>query len=267
MSQSSSSFDLIEAVGRGYQFFWAQRMSILKIAVFPLLIGLACYAVLTLLELPETDLRQFIIMLPSYFAEGWMVVFLVRAVFIDGDYKPHAKGFLRADRNMQAGILLYALTKYILFGGVAVLLHYFGDVLEMLNEQATPDPDTSLKISIGIIAGAVVSISLFRFLWLYIPVAVGISLRRYVRAAAKSSTALQMFGIWLLCFFPFAITFLMLGSVILSPFQDQDDLPLTIEIIVITIQMIFKIMINVATTVCMAYGIKSLMSDDSQLKS
>ena len=121
-----AAFDVIEAGGKGYSFAWAERRYLLRLALVPLLIKLVCHTVVLTFEWQTDFMRQALVMLPSYFADGWLMAHLVRLVFLEQRWPFRPTGNKEQDltvledraRGVLSGVLVFALIKFLLAGVV-----------------------------------------------------------------------------------------------------------------------------------------------------
>lgn len=246
------SFDLINAVGHAYHFVWHNRRNIGRLVLLPLIIGLLCYSVVALLDYEQKYLRQAIILLPAFFAEGWMIVYLIRFIFRDPDKKT-AVPMLHADKNMQIGIVMYVLIKYLLFGVMGLMWMSFDEAATLSLEGEPSSRLMAITVSIMFVA-----LLFFRFFWLYIPAVLGITLKSYLYHTRGFQVTLQMAGVWLISFMPFFLLFSFVGSIVVSPYEGVTPLPLTPKIILTTLQLFMELLVDIVSTASIAYGIKAL---------
>ena len=81
--EPKSLIDVVESVDYGYRFLWRERAYLMHIAAAPLAIKAICLLVLIGLGWERDFIRSALVMLPAYFAEGWMLAHLIRLVFYD----------------------------------------------------------------------------------------------------------------------------------------------------------------------------------------
>ena len=73
-------FDFIESAMYGYRTTWNNRHMLLRLAALPFLVKLGCYAALLLLDMDDQYLRHGLILLPSFFAEGFLLAYVIGTV-------------------------------------------------------------------------------------------------------------------------------------------------------------------------------------------
>ena len=247
------SFDLISAVGHAYQFVWHYRRPIARLAIIPAIAGLICYGLILVLDYERNYLIQSVIMLPAFFAEGWMIVYLIRLIFRQSAEEKPDVPVLHADRDMQAGIGVYVLTKYLLFGAVGYLWMNFDETLQNIEGQDPSGAFMGLTVAIMFFM-----VLIFRFFWLYIPATLNIPFKSYVHHTRGFQVSLQMVGAWLISFVPFSILFSIIGTIIVSPYTSMDEMPIIAKSMVSVLQLVTELAVNIVSTASIAYGIRML---------
>jgi hypothetical protein len=210
-----ASFDIIAAAGQGYKVAWDARAYFAKLCVIPVLIKMVCHAV-TIAFGWETDfIRQALVMLPSYFADGWLLAHVARLVFLDERAPPVAEEE-RARLEIRRGMIAFVVIHFLL-AGFSGLVHHFGqDGMEAgeMTSQTSP-----LLVGAGL-AAMLLLIWAFRFLWIYIPAAIGYPIRSFVAALGGYTTSVYMIGTWLICIGPLLFAFTAVALGLLYPFED-----------------------------------------------
>ena len=72
MKVKTANFDFVGVTNQAYHTVWMNRTSLLKIAGLPLMIKFGCLAAILFLGFEGQILRHGLIMLPAYFAEGFL---------------------------------------------------------------------------------------------------------------------------------------------------------------------------------------------------
>lgn len=208
-----ASFDIIDASGRAYRLIWAERAYLARLAFVPLVIKIVCFGIVLAAGWQDRFLLQALVMLPSYFADGWMVSHLVRLIYLGQRWPFRPSGDAARDAEMlqtrasalYAGTLAFVVTKYLITGYTAFI---YGLSLQFREHQDNPDPGIATALLIIMI----VTIWAFRFIWLYIPVALEYPLKRFIGALRGYRLSFQMMGVWLVCFVPVFALFQILGG-------------------------------------------------------
>lgn len=256
-----ASFDFVESASKGYSFFWRARLTILRLAVLPLFIKCLSFISLTALEMNENLLRQGLFLIPSYFAEGWLVIVLIRLAVL-GEYKvPVLTGDAQEDsariqdrsRLILAGTVVYVLTKMMLSFFMALFL----EQKELYGPQQAPAQGMGSFIAATIILAILVWA--FRFLWLYIPVALGRSIERFLDRIKPFMTSVYMLAVWILCFVPLALIFIVASQAATTVFPGtQDQISTPALYFIMCIQAFVELSVAAISSVSLAYGIQSL---------
>lgn len=246
------SFDLINAVGHAYSLVWRYRRTFMRLLMFPLIVGLVCYGLVAVMDYEHKYLRQSILLLPAFFAEGWMIVYLVRLVFRDGE-KQTPIPILHADKNMQAGIAIYVLTKYLIFGALGYLWMNFDDAVSVADTEEPSSELMAITVSIMFFG-----LLLFRYFWLFIPAVIGIPIKSYIYATRGFQVTLQMAGAWLVSFVPFFIAFSFVGTAVVSPYEGMTELPMLPKILLTSMQLAMELAVDIVSTASIAFGIKAI---------
>jgi hypothetical protein len=199
-----ASFDIIEASGKGYRFVWIERGYLMRLAFVPFFIKLICSTLAVVLGWDHHIIRQAIVMLPSYLADGWMVSHLVRLVFL-GQRWPFRPGpdpemdramLEERARSISRGVSVFVLAQYALAGVSFIFFVYFSPYINNANEPPPP------AVALLSVLGMLFSVWAFRLMWLYIPAALSYPLRIFLREIRGFSTSIFMFGTWLICMLP-----------------------------------------------------------------
>ncbi len=255
-------FDFIESSASGYRFLMHHHSIVGRIALVPLLIKVASFVLIAALDMNEAYLRQGLFLIPSYFAEGWLVAQLIRlALFketwpamLSGDRKKDMNLLHMRFRSIMSATIIYVLIKLVLSFASGLIMQ--GNAVYQTAE--TPEPSSgAFFIAILVIA---VTVWAFRFLWLYIPAAMGYSLKGFVKVIAPYQMSIYMIATWLLCFIPLAIIFVMVSEVFVSAFPSPEAAQASeaYKYAMVGVQAVLELLITIVSSVAMAYGIYGL---------
>ena len=152
-----ANFQFIEAAGKGYKFVWDERGFLIRLVALPLLIKIASFMLVVSLGLQDNLLRQGLILIPSYFMEGWVVAHAIRlAIF--GEIGPlhdvHNRNIIMATS------ILYALIK-LSSSLVAGMMMTGEDVKQSINASQI---DANAGIVFGVAFMLAFALWAFRFL-------------------------------------------------------------------------------------------------------
>lgn len=256
-----AGFDVTGSVSFGYRFVWSERRYLLYLAAVPLLIKFICNMTIIMLGWRTEFIRQALILLPSYFADGWMLSHLVRLVFLGQRWPFRPGGNRDMDMNMlqdrargiMAGTVSFAVIEFLLAGFVDAV---YGLGAATFQEGRTQDPTFMTSMSITLVM--LLFILMFRFLWFFIPAAINYSLSRYARDTAGFRDSMRMVAAWLLCFVPTFFFF----SFFLAPAFLGGEKTVTKDFIEGFLTVTLDTIIALIATAGMAYGIRGMMPPD-----
>lgn len=257
-------FEFIDSAASAYRFVVVQHQALYQMALVPFLIKLASFVLIVALNLDENFLRQGLVLLPSYFVEGWLVGKVLRfAVFgeiwpqaLTGDPQKDAMLYAERSKALKATMIVYVLIKMVL----ALITSYAlsADAAYQASSAASEDPGTvSMIIAVGLLFILLWS---FRLLWLYIPVALGQSVKGFIMRLKSFSTSLYMLGTWFLCFIPVALLLLMVAQAVGSIFSIElaVEPPVAYTYFMVVVQAFVELLTAIVSSVAMAYTISAL---------
>lgn len=220
MAKRPKRTDIIDIAARGYMSVWEHRKTLAQMALFPMMVKCLTVAVVVILGLQENLLRQGLLYIPSFFVEGWFIAAALRLVFyheawpsfLTGDAKEDAARIAQRRKAIQACGILYTLLRLVSVLSVAMFVEYAGDPAtgtEGLAAGAPAPEDIPFIVSVVAFAGATMllmgSIWAYRYFCLYVPVALGRSIKSFLKAAFGFKASFHMIFISMLCFMPFFV--------------------------------------------------------------
>ena len=235
-----------------------------RIALVPLVIKLVSFVLISALDMDEAYLRQGLLLIPSYFADGWLVAQLIRlAIFketwpamLSGDRKKDMGLLHMRFRAIMSATIIYVLLKLVLSFLSGVIMQ--GSTLAQYQSEPPPEP-SSWAFVVGILVIAF-TVWAFRFLWLYIPAAMGYPLKDFLKRIAPYRVSIYMIATWFLCFIPLAIIFMMVSEVLVSAFPGAEAAQASeaYKYSMVCVQAVLELLITIVSSVAMAYGIYGL---------
>lgn len=254
-----AAFDVAGSVSFGYRFVWSERRYLLYLAAVPLLIKFICNMTIIMLDWRTEFIRQALVLLPSYFADGWMLSHLVRLIFLGQRWPFRPGGNRDLDMNMlqdrargiMAGTVSFAVIEFLLAGFVDAL---YGLGAATFQEGGKQDPSFMTSMSITLIM--LLFIWMFRFLWFFIPAAINYPLPRYTRDTASFRDSVRMLAAWLLYFVPLFIFF----SVFLAPVFLGGEKTVMTDFSEGFLTVTLDTIVALVATAGMAYGIRGMIS-------
>lgn len=263
-----ASFDMIDAAGRSYRLVWQERHYLAQLAAVPILIKLLTYIIITRMGWEEHFLRQAIVFLPSYLADGWMLAHFVRLILLDQRWPFRPSGRPEADRaalrdradGVLAGTVAHALIKFLLAGGIGLIV---------MAGLAAPAPGTGAGTGAGTgtsLAGAMALLAVtgaglwaFRLIWLYIPVTVGYAVRRILRDMGGYVTSFRLLGLWLVCCLPMFMLVRFVSALIVAPYgPGAGAMPLVTSMILGFLYVMLSTVNVFLTTAGMTFAMRAM---------
>jgi hypothetical protein len=259
-----AGFNFSEAAARGYRFSWDERRSLAHYALWPVLLKVATFVVITLLGFEKNLLRQGLMLLPAYFLEGWLIAYAARfAMFGErrpeplnpeaGDGSP-----LAADRRraILAGILAYLLIKLVsaLLAGVTM------SVGATPPPAGTPAPPPESYVVI--MALVVIGVWAFRLFWLHIPIMLDYPVLKFLKRIEGFRTSLQLIGLWIVCMVPGVAALLILGRMLMFIFPGvSPEVPsLAYMCIFSSLQAVAETVVALIANISMAYAVREVVT-------
>lgn len=233
---------LADYAARAYQTLWREKQWVFRLAVFPVLVKLACFLFALRAGLDDSFLTLTLCLVPGYLAEGWLLAHLIRRI---GNAAP-------VRRDVLAGALAYTLINLLIGGFLAALIH-FGPHSE------DPAQVSALSGMIGI-GGLVFAVWAFRLVWLHIPVSLGVPLARFFPVLMERGMTLKMLGVWALCFIPPVVAMLLVNGLILSPFGADDIVPPSAQYAAIVVKVLFDTLKSLLCTAALTGFLLAMMT-------
>lgn len=245
-----ATFDFIESSSKGYKFFWDERRLIARLALIPALLKFSCLILIEVLGISENFLRQGLVLLPAYFAEGWILAYLVRLFLYHQGVK---KNIEVHNRTIAAGMGVYVLiqlTQAFIFGYIAA----------NAPEQPVPPPPPSLEMFLVAMIFLAVVIWAFRLLWLYIPVAMDYNLVDFMRKIRGYTSSVYIIGTWLICYLPPLMILIVCTELWAYAFPGNFENPdAPYKFVMRGLQVIVELSIGVIITIALANGFREVM--------
>ena len=263
-----ASFDVIEASGFAYRLLWGERRYLMRLALVPLLVQIVCHAGVAIFGWETQFIKQALMMLPSYFTDGWMLAHLTRLIFLDQRWPFRPTGDRTKDMAMlqdraqgiMGGTLFYVVIRFLMAG-----------VLEgtyIVSQQTTPESAGASPaapfFALGALALLVFMVWGFRFLWLYIPAALNAPVRDFLAAIRGFGASFYMMGAWLVSFVPLLMAYIFVTTFLFSlagveAGAGPETLPLSLKITIEVLRALMDLTIRILSTAAIAYGIRAMM--------
>jgi len=255
LKPKNANFDFVGVSNQAYRTVWTNRMSLLKIAGLPLMIKFGCLAAILFLGFEGQVLRHGLVMLPAYFAEGFLIAYIIRTVHAGGDLSADVRQAQNYYNDVIAAMIVFVLIQLT----VAFVV---GNTLSAIPSDPSQiqQPEPSVEGFMVAMMAITFMIWAFRFAWFYVPVAMGISLKSFMERIASFSSSFPILGCWLLCFMPLALLMTIVSRAVLIGFPHVEGADNTLSsLMLFCVQGGFEMAINVIAGIAMSYGFKSLM--------
>lgn len=259
--------DVINSVDFGYRLAWAERRYLLQLAAVPLVVRLICLLAVVGLGWEQEYLRRALVMLPSFFTEGWMLAHLVRLIFHGQRWPFRSSGDRALDETLlmdraygvMAGTLFYVVIKFLTSGALALILSMQNAARTELAvvAQTNADPNPVFFLAALVLMG--LTLWGFRFIFLYIPAAAGISGQFIVRTRQGFLLSIQMLGVWMVCSIPFVMMTILFLSVLIPPVPAGADVPLATSMVFVLLEVVSETLIAIVSTAAIAAGLRNMI--------
>lgn len=255
-----SSFDIVTAAGNAYTKVWHERAYLMTLAAVPVLIKFICFVVLFTYDFGDNSLRSTLVLVPSYFVEGWMLSHWVRLIVLGqrwpfqptGDDDADMKVLNERARGVLGGMIVYVLIQMLI---AAV---WAGVVTLPMDEESLQNPDMGMRLMS--VALFVFMLWAFRFLWIFIPVAANYTMTGFLKDVAHPKLSLYMIAVWLICAVP---GFTLMMGLTLPIILGGEEVPMVMRFMSAGVQVVLEVVINCLATAGIAYGLKDMYSRGS----
>lgn len=265
-----ASYDVTDSAMRGYKLVWNERAYLFKLAIFPLFIKFVCAMTVIINDFEFDFAKQALLMLPSYFADGWVMSHLVRLIFLDQRWPFRPTGQPQRDMEMlrdraggiMAGTVCFALIEFIKTGLTGIMMMAAFPPGHVPGQLPVPEADPpSLQTALMGIGMIVVTVWMVRYLWLYIPAAAGVPGRAYLKRVGGMMGSIRVLGVWMICSIPLLFGFMLLASVFLSGVQPGSDVPPAIDFVMNSLRVTVIMLTTLITTAGVAFVIRGMFED------
>lgn len=278
--KKAGRIDLVDVIVTSAKDTLAHKDTLLRLAVFPVMVKLFALCIVVAFGLQDNTLRQGLVFIPAYFVEGWFVAVAIRMVmfkeqwpfFLTGDAQQDLTLLRRRRTAIQASGILYTLFRLISVVFVSFMLTQAafqdaGVATQGVSPDTVPqiaDQTASLPFFVSFIAAM---LALFATLWsyryfcMYVPAAMGVPIKTYLKACFGLGSSLQFLFVTFFCFIPVFIVFSFLHSFAASFFPGAE---LTAEFwlysgVFALIQSVMEVIITLFTGVALAYTLSEIL--------
>jgi len=257
---TKGSFDIINAIGYGYMKVWDSRAYLARLTIAPIIIKFLCTMAVFSLNMEDNHLRAALILLPAFFAEGWMLSHFIRWQFLGQTwpFKPSGdddKDMAELDERAR-GVLSGTISFVLLQMAIAAIWAY---VLSFpMDEEALQNPGTELRVFS--ILFFVFMIWGFRYIWVFIAMAVNYGLLDYIKAVSNPRLSFYMIGTWLIAVVPGYMV--MLGVTLPVLFAEGGDTSVFARFLAVGAHVVIEVVISLLAASCIAFGLKEIITKE-----
>ncbi len=205
-----ASYDVTDSAVKGYALIWTERVYLFRLAIFPLFIKFVCAMTVIINGLEFDFVKQALLMLPSYIADGWVMSHLVRLIYLGQRWPFRPTGHPQNDMTVlrdraggiMAGTIFFALIEFLKTGVLGLMFIGMmppGSVPGQTDLSAMPPTETTPATALIGIGMIFVTIWIVRYLWLYIPAAAGFSGREFLKRVGGLMGSIRLLGVWMMC--------------------------------------------------------------------
>ncbi len=264
-----ATFDFIDSAAKGYKFLWDEKRAIVRLGFPVVLIKLVSFVLMTSSpEMQHNFLRHGLILLPTFFAEGWLLAHFIRRALYNEALPFQSRTAKKTSttassgrwRMIRAGTAVYVLIWLVLsfLGGLAKN-HAPYEVEEI--------PEPSLETYLAVTVVFILLMWLFRLFWLYIPVTMGYSIPAFMHKARGYITSVYMAGTWVICYTPLFLVLMLVSDIALYLFPlESGQLPETYQFVMTAAGIVFNFLAMTAATIAIAHGVQTMMNEDKTNK-
>ncbi len=262
-------FDAIDKSMQAYKAVWHGRFYLARLFMIPFLIKVICYMIIFYLGYEEDILRQTLVMIPSFFADGWLIAQWLRTLG-RGEKWPYKYNLdengMPKERLRIKGILssmqVYVLIKLVIGGLVAFAI--------IMNENSSKDVagEVTQGSVLGFIFGVIAIISsvwCYRFAWLHVPFALNCKMMDFVEAVGGFMGSIKIIGMSLICMVPIYIVLTFLATLIMSVagVDSEGSLSIFADFILTVISSAGEILIALISSSAILLAYKGIMEKNN----
>ncbi len=249
-------FDIIDTTSLGYRMVWQEKKFLAEKAAIPYIVKVTFLVLVVLFDFTGDFIKQALLLLPVFFAEGWVMAIIARMIFFGTDA---GNKHFSAGRQAMGGIVMYALIKFLQTGSMGLFIA--PGSTEAVSRSAEMTYDGFILAFLIL----VVSVWAFKFLWVYIPLSVNFTMRSVFSLLKGPFLSLYMIGVWLVCMVPFFLLMMLITGPLVDSW-DTGEIPFTAKIVIISIQAALDLTAMSVATASLSYAFRFMIEDRSKQK-
>lgn len=263
-------FDFIEAGAKGYEFVWNERKYLARVAFPVVFVKVACLLAIFVFGAQDLHLRQGLIMFPGYIVEALLVIGAIRYVLYGENIFIWGRAFpppmprkllmtsvssMNRVQCIQAGVAVYLLVRLF----EAFVVGYVASYQDVLTQDAAVQPPPEPNMLSAFLALTILWLLLwaFRLYWLFIPVAMGWSMKNFLVRIKGFESSLYMMGTFFICALPTMLIFGVLLQSIQPLIKIGPELYIFTDAIV---RSVYEVVLALIVSIAMTYGFVEILS-------
>lgn len=206
-----ASFDFVESTSNAYRFLWDRREDVVRLSAMVVVVKILFFVGFVAFGIEQQTLRQGLILLPSYFLEGWVIAQIMVMALYGLEQSGETKTKILPppediETNIKASMIAYVLIKLMLSFVVGFT------VAEQQKLPDAPPPEGNMQTFFVVFVMIAFVVWAFRFLWMYVPMVMGRGPMEYLNRFRKMNASFYMMGVWILCFVPLVLVMIFLSE-------------------------------------------------------
>ena len=206
-------------------------------------------------------IRMSLLMLPAYFAEGWLLCHFIRLITngqrwpfqTTGNEAEDLKALRVRAKPLISGVLAFVLINLAIALYFTIFTHFTpAEIWEGKEVNPEDIPQTTAVIIVLLFA---LMIAAFKLAWFYIPLAANILPITYMKKLQGFAMTIRLIGLWLLCFVPIMVTM----QVFLSPLLVAETSGSASQVLIALLTVCFDTLKNIVVTAGMTFAIMQLV--------
>lgn len=252
-----NAFPILSSVKRAYIFCYESRHVWLQYAMLVMLIKAGCTAAIILADMEDIPLRAALFNVPAMLAEGAFAGFIVKLSLIQSKRQGSMLAVFSKD-DLKICAIVYTLAQ--------LAMTLIASFVEPMFDMNTGEDQASVSLAqSGVLVAIIIALFwAYRIMVIYVPLAMGISAKRYIREFNKFADSLYMMAVSLLVVVPPGILFVILLQLIL-PAQTQSvaDLTMMQTIALSAVEIPFTLIVVTLNAVALAFAMTPRLSGKS----
>jgi hypothetical protein len=261
-------FDMVESSGIGYHYLYHERQYLLRLVALPFLVKFLTTIILSLFGENISYFSASIVIIPSLFAEGWLLAQVIRSfafnerwpIMLSGEKDIDKGKLLNRQTCLIAAIVTYVVI-HMAFYAVQSTLMITTEEFEMLTkisagETLADGADISYTPILAALGLLFTLIFWFPLIWLYIPAAANIYFKDFYLTVLRQRMALRIIGCYMICLIPFIAGLTLFNNFIGTAFSIDMFKQSTAESIFFDgVSQFVSLLVGIVSTVAITHGI------------